>query len=101
MTEASADQLQQAVETQHGGTATFVQAVPIREMRGEQLVWEGTVHIFDLADHPDGAFRAYAMSHAIGGGKPRIFAVLHGRGIVGPRDVVHAAVVAEYRSHQE
>lgn len=100
MIEATTEQLRQAVESQHGGAATFVQAVPIREMRGEQLVWEGTVTIFDLANHPDGAFRAYAMAHEIGGGKQRIFAILHGKDIVGPRDVVHAAIVAEYRTHK-
>jgi hypothetical protein len=101
MTEISLQQLQQAVEARHGGTASFVQAVPIRQMQGEQLVWEGLVHIFDLADHPDGAFRAYALSHAIGGGKQRVFVVLHGRGIVGPRDAVHAALVAAYRTEKE
>jgi hypothetical protein len=59
MTEVSPDQLKQTVESQHGGTATFVQSVPLREMRGEQLVWEGTVHVFDLHGQPDGHFRAY------------------------------------------
>jgi len=98
MTEVSPDQLKQAVESQHGGTATFVQAVPIREMHDEQLVWDGTVHVFDLAHHPDGAFRAYAWSHEVESGKRRFFAVLHGGPIVGPRDAVRAAIVAEARA---
>jgi hypothetical protein len=99
--EVSSDQLKQAVESQHGGTATFVQSVPIREMHGEQLVWEGAVHVFDLAHQPDGHFRAYAWSHEIEGGKRRFFAVLHGGPIKGPRDAVRAAIVAEARAAED
>ncbi|SRR5258706_263101 len=98
MQEVSSDQLKQAVESQHGGTATFVQSVPIREMHGEQLVWEGTVHVFDLEGHPK-ASRAYAWSHAIDEGpKRRFFAVLGVPPITGPREAVRAAIVAEARA---
>ena len=97
MTDVSPDQLKQAVESQHGGTATFVQAVPIREMHGEQLLWQGTVHVFDLVHQPDGAFRAYAWSYALESGKRRFFTVLHGGPIVGPRDAVRAAMGVESR----
>lgn len=97
MTEVSPEQLKQAVESQHGGTATFAQAVPIREMHGEQLVWQGTVHIFDLADHPT-ATRAYAWSYELADGKRRMFAVLHIPPITGPREAVRAAIVAEARA---
>ena len=97
MQEVSPDQLKQAVESQHGGTATFVQSVPIREMQGEQLVWEGTVHIFDLECHPK-ATRAYAWSYELEGGKRRFFAVLHGGPVTGPREAVRAAIVAEKRA---
>ena len=98
MTEVSPDQLKQAVEAQHGGKATFVQSVPLREMRGEQLVWEGTVQVFDLAHQPDGHFRAYAWSHEGEGGKRRFFAMLHGGPINGPREAVRAVLVAEART---
>ncbi len=97
MTEVSPDQLKQAVESQHGGTATFVQVVPIREMQGQQLVWQGTVHIFDLAEHPS-ANRAYAWSYELPDGKRRMFAVLHAGLITGPREAVRAAIVAEARA---
>jgi len=96
--EVSPDQLKQAVESQHGGTATFVQSVPIREMHGEQLVWQGTVHVFDLEGHPK-ASRAYAWSHAIDDSpKRRFFAVLGIPPINGPREAVRAAIVAEARA---
>jgi len=98
MTEVSPDQLKQAVESQHGGTATFVQAVPVHEVHNGETVWDGVVHVFDLDDHPDGAFRAYAWSYELGGGKRRFFAVLHTPQIDGPRKAVQAAIVAEARA---
>ena len=97
MTEVSPDQLKHAVESQHGGTATFVQSVPIREEFRGHAVWDGTVHVFDLAGHPT-AKRAYAWSYELPDGKRRFFAVLHVPPITGPREAVRAAIVAESRS---
>jgi hypothetical protein len=51
--------LQEAVERMHGGTASFAQSVPVRETFEGKTVWEGVVHVFDLAGHP-AATRAYA-----------------------------------------
>ena len=96
MTEVSTDQLKQAVESQHGGTATLVQSVPIHEEHGGQIVWDGTVHVFDLANHPK-ATRAYAWSYEREDGKRRFFAVLGIPPINSPRDAVRAAIVAEAR----
>lgn len=93
--EVRPEALKVAVETQHGGTAEFVQSVPIRETFGQQTVWEGVVHVFDLAGHPK-ATRAYAWSSPIEGSeKRRFFAVLHMGGITGPVEAVRAAIVAE------
>jgi hypothetical protein len=97
MNEVSIDQLKQAVESQHGGKATFVQAVPVHEVHNGETVWDGTVHIFDLKGHPGGAFRAYAWSYERDDGKRRFFAVLHTPQIDGPRKAVQAAIVAEAR----
>jgi len=99
MSEVSPGQLKQAVESQHGGTATFVQSVPIRETFRDQTVWEGMVSIFDLKDSPSGATRAYAWSHAIDGtDRRRFFAVLHIPPIDSPVNAVRAAIVAEARA---
>jgi len=38
--DVSVDQLQRAVEGQHGGKAVFVEAVPVREMFGREMVWQ-------------------------------------------------------------
>jgi len=35
------------VESQHGGTATFVQPVPVHEEHEGKTVWNGTVTVFD------------------------------------------------------
>lgn len=98
MSEVSIDQLKQAVESQHGGTATFVQAVPVHETHNGETVWDGVVHVFDLKGHPGGAFRAYAWSYERDDGKRRFFAVLHTPQIDGPRKAVQAAIVAEARA---
>jgi hypothetical protein len=54
-----------------------VQSVPVKEIHNGQTVWEGVVHVFDLAGHSK-ATRAYAWSSPIeGSDKRRFFAVLH------------------------
>jgi hypothetical protein len=89
------DQLREAVEHTHGGTATFAQSVPVRETLEGKMVWEGVVHVFDLARHPS-ATRAYAWSTPIEGStKRRFLAVLHTDRINSPLEAVRAAIVAE------
>jgi hypothetical protein len=41
-----------AIESQHGGTATLAQSVPVKETHTGAVVWEGVVHVFDLKGHP-------------------------------------------------
>jgi hypothetical protein len=69
--EAMMDNLIGAIETQHGGVATFIQSVPVKEAHGGAPVWEGIVHVFDLADNPK-ATRAYAWSSPIEGSSKRL-----------------------------
>ena len=91
MTDVDTDQLKQAVEHQHGGTAIFIEAVPVKETFKGQPVWEGVVHVFNLDDHPN-ATRAYAWSSPIEGStKRQYFAVLHLGEIRSPQDAVRAA----------
>jgi hypothetical protein len=81
----------------HGGAATLVQSVPVRETFESKTVWEGVVQVFDLAGHPT-ATRAYAWSSPIEGStKRRFFAVLHQTPIDNPQAAVRAAIVAEQR----
>ncbi len=98
MPETGVDQLRNAVETQHGGTAILAQTVPIHKTFNGQIVWDGTLHVFDLEGHPS-APRAYAWSSPIEGStKRRFYAVLHLGGIRSPLDAVRAAIVAEQRA---
>lgn len=98
MAETDPLELKRAVESQHGGTATLVQSVPVREAFRDQPVWEGTVHVFDLTGSDSGAPRAYAWSYELPDGKRRFFAVLHMPPITGPVEAVRAAIVAEARA---
>src|ERR1700730_996524 len=71
------DELREAIERLHGGSATLAQSVSVRETFDGKPVWEGVVHVFDLTGHPTAA-RVYAWSSPIEGGtKRRFFAVLH------------------------
>jgi hypothetical protein len=97
MNEVHPDELRVAVESQHGGTATLAQSVPVDERHNGESVWQGVVHVFDLAGHTK-AKRAYAWSSPIEGStKRRFFAVLHMGPITGPVEAVRAAIVAEQR----
>ena len=98
MSEVDSGELKKAVESQHGGRASFVQSVPIQEVFEGKVVWDGSVSVFDMADSPSGATRAYAWSYERDDGRRRFFAVLHMGPIVGPREAVRAAIVAERRS---
>lgn len=90
------DQLREAVENMHGGSARLVQALPITEQSGDKTVSEGVVHVFDLENNPQ-ATRAYPWSSPIEGStKRRYFAVLHLGGIRSPQDAVRAAIVGEH-----
>ena len=96
----SAEKLKQAVEGQHGGTATLVGFLPLKEVSEGRTVWKGIVHVFDLVGHPE-ATRAYAWSSPIeGSNKRRFYAVLHLGGIRSPLDALRAAIVAEQRNRK-
>ena len=68
----TSDQLRDAVQNTHGGTATLAQSVLVRETFEGHTVWEGAVHVFDLAGHPT-ATRAYAWPFPVeGSDKPQV-----------------------------
>jgi hypothetical protein len=93
------DPLRNAVERQHGGKATPIATVEVREEFQGELAFEGIVTVFALEDSPSGADRAYAWSRDLGNGQSRYFAVLHTGPIKSALDAVRAAIVAEHRAH--
>ena len=97
MAGSSVDELRNAVESQHGGFATFNEAVPVKETFDDKTVWEGVVHVFDLENHPN-ATRCYAWSSPVdGSSKCRFYAVLEIPPVQSALDAVRAAIVAEHR----
>ena len=98
MTEVSPAELKRAVEAQHRCTATPVSLVRVRESFQGEVIWDGVVHVFDLAGNRK-AQRAYAWSSPVeGGDKRRFCAVLHMGPIRGAADAVRAIIVAEKRA---
>ena len=92
--------LKQAVESRHGGTATFVQSVAVQESNGSEILWAGVVHAFDLSGQPDGAFRAYIWLREQENDEPQLFSVLHGPDVCGPAAAaraVHAGAGREFK----
>ncbi|HEX9244258.1 MAG TPA: hypothetical protein VF875_17575 [Anaeromyxobacter sp.] len=65
----------------------------VRETFQGQVVWEGKVQVFALADHPT-AKRCYAWNHATEGTKRRFYTVLHVPPIDSPVVAVRASIVA-------
>jgi hypothetical protein len=97
MPEVTPDEFRQVIESQLGGTATLAESMRVLVAHHGKPVWEGVVHVFDLAGHRK-ATRAYAWSSPIEGTtKRRFFTVLHMGGIKSPLDAVRAAIVAENR----
>ena len=94
MNEGQLDQLEHVIESEHGGTATLVRLVPVRETFERQTVWEGIVHVFDLIGNPK-TTRAYAWSWRKDDGKRRYFAVLRVPPIVSPGDAVTTVIAFE------
>jgi len=60
----SDDELRNAVESWCGATASLSYVSRVRVLEGG-IPWEGKVHVFDLAGHPE-ARRAYAWTAADG-----------------------------------
>jgi hypothetical protein len=91
-------ELREAIESQHGCTATLAQSVPVKETFGDKTVWEGIVHVFRIHGHPK-AQQAYAWSSPIeGSDKRRFFAVLHLPPVTSPIEAVRAAIVQEHKT---
>lgn len=91
------ESLQKAIKKLHGCESIHIESVPIKELYGGQVVWDGVVEVFVLKGHPQ-AKRCYAWSHVEGieGDKgSRFIAVLELPPVDSPRKAVQAAIVSE------
>jgi len=89
------EQFKRVVESRHGGTAIFVQSVPVHETDKSLTFWNGVVHVFDLRGQPDGAFRAYICYREGEVGENHLFSILHSAEIYSPVTAGRAARAAE------
>ena len=91
-------ELKATVERLHGGTATHVETVPVKEVFEGKTVWQGDVEVFDLSGNPK-ASRAYAWMHSLDDSQAkRHVAVLHVPPVDSPQAAVKAVIVYEYRN---
>jgi hypothetical protein len=92
MTDGAQTSLRRAIESQHGGRATFLQSVPIFLAAKGKPDWNGAVQVFDLAESPSGALRVYAWSAGLPDGQRRVYTAVHAGAVTGPREAVRAAL---------
>lgn len=92
------DELREVIHKLHGGTATHVESVPIKEVFQGRTVWDGVVEVFDLHGHPL-ANRIYAWSHDTDdpANPKRHVTVLHLGLIQSAIDAVRVVIVKDFR----
>ena len=93
------EELRQVIHRLHGGKATHIESVSIKETFQGKTVWEGVVEVFDLHGHPK-APRVYAWSHDIDDQKKskKHVTVLHIAPITSAIEAVRASIIQEFRS---
>jgi hypothetical protein len=72
--------------------AVHVHSVPVIEMFGSLVAWEGVVEVFSISDHPK-AKRCYARSH-LDKGETQFTTVLEIPPVVSPETAVKAAIAS-------
>lgn len=88
--------IRSAVETGHQCLARHAASIPVREMFGDKVAWEGVVEVFDLLRHPD-AIRCYAWRFW-DGNEQRYVTVLERPPVDSPQTAVRAAITAPGRN---
>lgn len=63
--DSHSEELKQAVERMRGGTATFIESVPVKETFEGKTAWEGAVHIFARPLTIDTALRDMNTSESL------------------------------------
>lgn len=97
MINAKPSELRRIIESKHDCRAGLSDMVMVKmTFAGSPVcIWEGVVHVFDLAGHPK-AKQAYAWSSpAQGFSRSHLFSALHLPPITSPAEAIRAAIVAE------
>ena len=84
------EELKDAIELEHRCRAEHVRSVPVREMSGDKVLWEGIVQVFELVGHAV-AKCCFAWAYR-SGGLPRVITVLQVAPVNSPQSAVRAAI---------
>jgi hypothetical protein len=94
------EELQDVIKHRYGVESAHVESVPIKETYQGKPVWDGTVEVFDLKNHPKAA-RLYAWAYETDDPKrPKHVTVLQMGNVTSPLQAVRAALIEEYRNTQ-
>ena len=99
-TSKKSSDLRVAVEGLHDCEALFAYEIDITERFNDEVVWEGSVSVFDLEGHPS-ASECYAWSEPVkGSDKRRFFAVLKVSPVDSPEAAVRASIMSDHKTAQ-
>ncbi len=91
------DQIKRGVENLHNCSAVLQEVVSVKETFENEVVWEGSVLIFNLNGHPE-ADKCYAWASPVEGSEKRKFyAVLHIPPVDSPERAIRASIIQDYR----
>lgn len=100
MIEVSPDELRQAVEHLHGCRARLREVVRFTERHGDEVAWDGVVHVFDVTGIAD-VSTCFAWSSPIGDtDRRRFYAVLAIPPVNTAADAVRASIVSDHAQTQ-
>ncbi len=96
MEEFQTQALIDAIRDLHGCDSTHLESVAVMEAFEDGVLWQGTVEVFELHEHPE-ADRCYAWADDAGDSEKRRFvAVLHVPPVDSPAAAVRAVFVAQH-----
>jgi len=92
-------ELREVIHTLHGGIATHLESVPVKETFRGETVWDGVVEVFLLKGHPK-TDKVYAWMHDTDdpAHPKRHVTVLHIPPVVSPQTAVQAAIIQEHKN---
>jgi hypothetical protein len=93
--------LKETVEKLHNCKANHCNTVRVHEKFKGEIVWDGFVEVFELADSKPAA-RCYAWQHSEDDTdtRTRVVTVLEKPPVNSPQTAVKAAIVAEYKQNR-
>jgi hypothetical protein len=91
--------MQVVIRRLHGCESTYVESVPVSETFHGKIVWDGTVEIFSLTDHPK-AKRCFVWSYRQDDGALTTTAVLEYPPVDSPIAAVRASIAAAVKSRE-